>query len=232
MANASTSDEIKLEKIKEVYDAGYGYHTLKFPNGVVIQGMYDMSKVLHLYQIPDDLTGKTVLDIGPGNGYFSTELDKRGAKVVAIDRHDHLWRDEINELMGTKIEFKVKDVNELDESFGKFDIVFCSNVIQHNSDMFDFIERIRSVTKEMAILCIQIIQIPKIEHVPIAQFIGKIKKNPDGERVGTFWLPNMKCLQTVAETAGFRTTKEISRHLVYGDKIDVKSTEGIIHCYV
>src|SRR6266436_2822961 len=47
---------------------------------------------LRLLQIPQDLTGKTVLDIGAWDGYFSFEFERRGAKrVLAIDSYswDH-----------------------------------------------------------------------------------------------------------------------------------------------
>ncbi|EGA63926.1 malonyl-ACP O-methyltransferase BioC [Vibrio brasiliensis] len=38
-----------------------------------------------LAKMPDDLQGKTVLDLGCGTGYFSLELIKRGAKVICFD---------------------------------------------------------------------------------------------------------------------------------------------------
>ena len=41
---------------------------------------------LEFLQIPQDLTGKTVLDIGAWDGFFSFECERRGAKrVLAID---------------------------------------------------------------------------------------------------------------------------------------------------
>src|SRR5215210_1776907 len=47
---------------------------------------------LRLLQIPGDLSGKSVLDIGAWDGYFSFEFERRGAeRVLAIDTHswDH-----------------------------------------------------------------------------------------------------------------------------------------------
>ncbi len=41
---------------------------------------------LRLLRIPADLTGKTVLDIGAYDGFFSFEFERRGAaRVLAID---------------------------------------------------------------------------------------------------------------------------------------------------
>jgi len=231
MNTRNSTMESKFKKIKELYDKpGNNYHTLKFPNGEVFQGQYDMSKVLDLYRLPDDLKGKTVLDIGTANGFFAIEFFRRGADVVAIDKHEGMWIDEINELMSTKVKFKIKDLTTLDESFGKFDIVFSSNVIQHNTDLFDNIRRIKKVTKHMAILCTQVFTGPLTDHVPFAEFIGKIDPNVDS--FGTFWTPNMKCFKLMAEKAGFSRVEEISIHEVPRLDMPVSSHEGIIHCYI
>ena len=109
---------------KEIWDQGRGYHTLEFPNGETLEGRFDMQKYLDYYKIPEDLHGKTVLDVGPANGYFSFEMEKRGADVTAIDLFPVFWRDELRELMRSKVNFVKQDISTLDESFGKFDIVF------------------------------------------------------------------------------------------------------------
>jgi tRNA (mo5U34)-methyltransferase len=62
----------------------YWYHRIELPYGVITPGWapIDASK----YGIPDDLTGKRVLDIGSWDGYWTWEALKRGAaEVVAID---------------------------------------------------------------------------------------------------------------------------------------------------
>jgi len=78
-------DSEKNTSLAERVDAiGYWYHKIELPGGIVTPGWapIDASK----YGIPEDLTGKRVLDIGAWDGYWTFEALKRGAKeVVAID---------------------------------------------------------------------------------------------------------------------------------------------------
>ena len=112
------------DDLVKFYNSGYGYHTLEFPDGFILEGKYDMKTYLKNFRLPENLQGMTVLDVAPANGYFSFEFAKRGAKVTAIDKDDQIWKNDINKLMKTDVTFKIKDANTLDESFGSFDIVF------------------------------------------------------------------------------------------------------------
>jgi tRNA (mo5U34)-methyltransferase len=77
-----TTDEISLkEKVNAI---NYWYHKIELPGGIVTPGNYPICA--ERYCIPDDLTGKRVLDIGAWDGYWTWEALKRGAaEVVAID---------------------------------------------------------------------------------------------------------------------------------------------------
>jgi tRNA (mo5U34)-methyltransferase len=59
------------------------YHTIDLGNGLVTPGQYDHRELLKHYGLPDDLAGKTVLDVGPASGFFAIEFEKRGAARVA-----------------------------------------------------------------------------------------------------------------------------------------------------
>ncbi|MBN2491069.1 MAG: hypothetical protein JXQ29_09485 [Planctomycetes bacterium] len=62
------------------------YHTFELDHGLVIEGEFDLRPHVHRYGFPDDLTGLSVLDVGASNGFFSFELERRGARrVVAVD---------------------------------------------------------------------------------------------------------------------------------------------------
>jgi len=62
----------------------FWYHKIELPDGVVTPGCSPI--LARKYGIPDDMTGKRVLDIGAWDGYWTWEALKRGAsEVVAID---------------------------------------------------------------------------------------------------------------------------------------------------
>lgn len=68
----------------EVAKHPYWYHKIELPDGTITPGWAPLDA--SQYGIPDDLTGKRVLDIGAWDGYWTWEALKRGAKeVVAID---------------------------------------------------------------------------------------------------------------------------------------------------
>lgn len=217
------------DELIKFYKSGYNYHTLKFPDGFTLEGRFDMSKYLEHFHLPDDLKGKTVLDVGAANGFFSFEFAKRGAKVTAIDQNSDHWREEFNELMKTDIKFHVEDINKIDE-LKKYDLVFCSNVIQHNSDMVGIIKKIKEITNWKAILCTQIIDNPKSNDVPLARFIGK-KITKFKPLLEVFWKPNMECFKMMAEFAGFNRIEEYPTFEIERNITIDKSLYGVIHCY-
>ena len=226
-------DTNQYQKLRDSYEARLAYHTLKSSTGLTLKGRYDMSKFLDYYKIPDDLSDCTVLDIGPANGYFSFEFFRRGAKkVVAIDKYSDRFREELNQFMSTDVNFIVQDITTLDESFEKFDIVFCSNVLQHSSDIFGNIERIKKVTKRKAILCTQLIKNISMHDVPLARFYGNIIKDVKGRDFSTYWIPNMNCFKYMAKAAGFSKVDKISTFDLESEDKTRKTLEGVIHCFI
>jgi tRNA (mo5U34)-methyltransferase len=84
--------------------------------------------------VPQDLTGKTVLDIGCNAGFYSMEMKRRGAaRVVGIDSDDEYLEQArfASGVKGLDIEFRrlsVYDVGALRETF---DLVLFLGVLYH-----------------------------------------------------------------------------------------------------
>ena len=85
--------------------------------------------------LPEDLTGKRVLDAGCGTGALSVEAARRGAEVVAIDVSPTLVglaRERSAEILGgERIDFRVGDM--LDPWLGRFDHVVAMDSLIHYS---------------------------------------------------------------------------------------------------
>src|ERR1700687_2442862 len=91
------------KQIGELNRLGW-YHSLELPDGQVIQGLQTREQLrLRLAQspIPADITGMRVLDIGAWDGWFSFEMEKRGAQVLAIDSTEHTQFRVARELLGS-----------------------------------------------------------------------------------------------------------------------------------
>src|SRR5574338_709630 len=70
------------DEIRERASQFQWYHTIDLGHGVVTRGDYDLRPLLREYGIPASLAGKSVLDVGPGHGFFSFEFERRGAARV------------------------------------------------------------------------------------------------------------------------------------------------------
>ena len=63
------------------------WHSFELPDGRIIDGVNTLAGLkgrLAQFPIPQDLTGKRVLDIGAWDGWFSFEIERRGAQVVEL----------------------------------------------------------------------------------------------------------------------------------------------------
>ena len=65
------------------------FHSMDLGAGLRTNGIYDPSRTLPRLRLPERLAGQTVLDVGAWDGYYSFEMERRGADVLATD--DYSW---------------------------------------------------------------------------------------------------------------------------------------------
>ena len=86
------------------------------------------------HAIPDDLRGKTVLDIGCNGGFYALEMKRRGAdRVLGIDS-DHRYLAQARfaaEVAGLDVELRQMSVYDLPSLGERFDIVLFMGVLYH-----------------------------------------------------------------------------------------------------
>lgn len=84
--------------------------------------------------IPNDLRGKTVLDVGCNAGFYSIEMKRRGARrVLGID-HDKKYLMQARFAAGVcdvEVEFREMSVYDIGELHERFDIVLFLGVFYH-----------------------------------------------------------------------------------------------------
>jgi tRNA (mo5U34)-methyltransferase len=86
-------------------------------------------------ELPQDLKGARVLDVGCNAGFYTFELARRGARVVGLDTDDHYLRQAqwASRLLGheAQVELKNMQVYELARVSEQFDIVLFLGVFYH-----------------------------------------------------------------------------------------------------
>jgi tRNA (mo5U34)-methyltransferase len=237
--------EMAPEEIKRRINEYQWYHTIDLGQGLVTPGQYDHRPLLKNYGLPDDLAGKTVLDVGPAHGFFAFEFEKRNAaRVVTVELprwsdHDgspalkeNIARDRtdvtgesylhgaLEFAMGacrSKIERKFLSIYEVSpETVGTFDLVFCGSLLIHLTDPLRALYAIRTVAREYAIIATPIFAAPIFTRWLDRSPVAQFQGAPYGQ---TFWAPNMLCLEKWALAAGFARVERVS-------KFHLKSVDG------
>jgi tRNA (mo5U34)-methyltransferase len=102
---------------------------------VYTPGANDVDWIFRVAGIPQDLSGKTAIDIGTSNGGAAFELERRGAdRVVAVDIFPESWFgfDAIKSVLGSKAEFVEGSIYELPALLHEqFDVVVFWGVLYH-----------------------------------------------------------------------------------------------------
>lgn len=123
--------------------------------GIVLHGPDDGDWPTSRFGLPEDLTGKSVLDAGCWDGFFSFEAERRGAaRVVAIDvpagkggnPFGRAGFDFAKGVLRSRVEFIEMGVYDA-PSLGEFDLVLCFGVLYH---LIDVLGAIRSLSGAVA----------------------------------------------------------------------------------
>ena len=175
--------------VEKVNQAGGTYHRMDLGGGLILDGEYDVARYFENYRIPDDLTGRTVLDVGTASGFFAFECARRGARVTAIDIHDMEFVRRVRDGLGLQVAVVQKDLFDLDAAFGTFDYVICASLLLHLRDIVGALERLRSVCRHQSIVCTAIIDTVD----PVCEFVGVQAPGGDGP-YWTYWMPSMGCV--------------------------------------
>ncbi|MDN3609669.1 malonyl-ACP O-methyltransferase BioC [Vibrio ostreicida] len=100
-----------------------------------------------LAQLPHDLRGKRVLDLGCGTGFFSEELRQRGANVVCCDLSLEMLLMAKTRCGQKDVIYQQGDAESLPMATNTFDYVFSSLALQWCQDLSRPLKEMRRVTK-------------------------------------------------------------------------------------
>jgi tRNA (mo5U34)-methyltransferase len=118
----------------ELLQKGF-YHSFELPDGTHVDG-YNPVEYLRerwrLFDLPEDLNGRTLLDIGTWDGWFSFEAERHGARVTALDCVEIESFLELRKRLGSSVDYRILDFYELPQSgLGRFDYVLFLGVLYH-----------------------------------------------------------------------------------------------------
>jgi tRNA (mo5U34)-methyltransferase len=185
------------------------WHSFELPDGTLIEGVCGLPGLkdrIGQFPIPQDLHGKRVLDIGAWDGWFSFEMERRGAEVLAIDNWDNPRFHEARAILNSRVEYRQLDMYDLTpDRVGYFDIVLFMGVLYHLKHPLLALERVCALTKDMAAVDSFILREmhrpgEAVDQRPVMEFF---ETDEFGGQTDNWVAPNLACLQAFCRTAGF-----------------------------
>jgi len=170
--------------------------------------------------VPEDLSGKSVLDVGCNAGFYSIQMKRRGAdRVVGIDT-DEQYLDQARfaaKVSGAEIEFRKLSVYRVGELHERFDLVLFMGVLYHLRHPLLALDLLHEyavgdllVAQSMLRGSSESIDVPpdfpfweserfENEKFPRMYFVEKRYANDPTN----WWIPNRSCFEAMLRSAGF-----------------------------
>jgi tRNA (mo5U34)-methyltransferase len=214
-----------MRKRRAVQQVGYWWHSIDLGDGVVTPGFKTpelLANELQAIDMPEDLMGRSVLDVGTWDGFYAFEAERRGARRVVVVDH-FVWSGDITALQSgewdpkrlpgkrgfdlahdtlqSNVEVVVADFMTMDtDALGIFDVVLYLGVLYHMEDPMRALRRLCGVTGGVAIIETEAIVIPGFEHTPMWRFFPGAELNSDSSN---WWAPNLSALTGALDAVGF-----------------------------
>lgn len=197
------------------------FHSIPFPDGTISNGAgkYENLKACADLVFRFPLEGKSVLDIGAWDGFFSFEAERRGAhRVLATDYY--VWEKENGKVgfdfakkkLNSGVEELVIDLPDLTiEHVGKFDTVLFLGVLYHLKDPMRQLERLIPLAREVFI--IETLTGANDLDRPVLQYLPGSSVNNDHTN---FFAPNLLALTYMLADLGYTNIEHSNIPMVAG----------------
>src|SRR6185503_10034524 len=205
---------------------GPWFHYIKLGNGLATKSASAIGEPLDHPQptwekirvtIPEDLSGKSVLDVGCNAGFYAIETKRRGAsRVLGVDSQRKLIRQAsfVRDLLGLDIEYRKLTVYDRDpHELGQFDIVLALGLVYHCKHLVLALEKLFGVTRELLILetaiyppgALPLAADYKINDITSTLHpIAYVENPPDAkEAIYNWFLPSVGALRALVRNVGF-----------------------------
>jgi tRNA (mo5U34)-methyltransferase len=196
--------------------------------------------------IPEDLSGRTVLDIGCNAGFYSIEMKRRGAdRVLGID-FDETYLAQARFAAAVKdvdIEFQQLSVYDVAQLREKFDIVLFMGVLYHlrhpllaldlihehvAKDLFIY-QSMQRGTEEVASLDANYdFQETDIFEEPGYPKMYFVEKKYAGDPTN-WWIPNCACSEAMLRSAGFEILEHPESEVLVCRRTELKDGPHLVH---
>jgi tRNA (mo5U34)-methyltransferase len=195
--------------LKAMFESKGWWHSFELPDGRKIDGVNTVEglrKRIEVQTIPQDLSGARVLDIGAWDGWYSFEMERRGAQVLAIDCWDNPRFHQMRAALKSRVEYRQMDVYELSpQTVGHFDIVLFMGVLYHLKHPLLALEKVCAITSGMAVVDSFILRVEHlpgalVETRPVMEFY---ETDEFGGQTDNWCGPSLPCLMAMCRTAGF-----------------------------
>jgi tRNA (mo5U34)-methyltransferase len=209
-----------------VAEIAFWYHRIQLPGGIVTTGVNPLNPAA--YRIPNDLTGKRVLDVGAWDGYWTFEALKRGAReAVAIDdfsdylgrlkpEQRHAWKsfDLCREALGygedrcKRLEISLYDITP-EKLGGPFDVVFFFGTLYHLRHPLLGLDKLSAVCDGQVFVESQVCDDYSAyrgmgQGYPGNQVVAEFfPTNELAGNITNWWAPSVACLCGLLYAAGF-----------------------------
>jgi tRNA (mo5U34)-methyltransferase len=172
------------------------------------------------HALPNDLSGKSVLDIGCNAGFYSLEMKRRGAaRVLGVDFDERYLAQArfAAEVAGEEIEFRQLSVYDVGSLGEKFDLVIFMGVLYHLRHPLLALDLIREhVAKDLMLF--QTMQRGSNDAMQVEKnydfWQTEMFARPDYPTMyfvehryasdpTNWWIPNRACSEAMLRSAGF-----------------------------
>lgn len=178
---------------------------------------------------PEDMAGKTVLDIGCNAGFYSLQLHARGARVTGVDHDPHYLKQArfAAEVLDADIEYRELDVYDVDQ-LGCFDYVLFMGVLYHLRYPLLALDRVARLPRERLVFQSMLRgvagSLPLERDYPITETaifehprfpsMYFIERKYAGDPTN-WWIPNEEGIEAMLRSAGLRIDAHPSREIYF-----------------